>query len=74
MFTALSLFGFGVAVGVPVGAYSHKWLQRVTGAPAKLQSVSDAATALKTAASNAAHAAVDEAHAAAKAGVEKILS
>jgi hypothetical protein len=28
------------AVGVVVGAYSHKWLAKVTGAPANLSSAS----------------------------------
>lgn len=61
-------------VFIAIGAYSHKYLAKITGAPSNIRSTQDAADALKTAASKAAHAAVDEAHAVAKAGVEKILS
>lgn len=76
MFSILNilLFVLFALVFIAVGAYSHKWLQRVTGAPSNINSAADAATALKNAATKAAHATVDAAHAPAKAGIEKIPS
>lgn len=75
MLTALVLFGLAVLflAGVVIGAYSHKWLGAVTGAPSNIRSTVDAATALKTAASTAAHAAVDAAHGEAKAAIAKLV-
>lgn len=52
-------------IGLITGAYSHKWLQSVTGAPDKVTQA-NAVDSLKTAGSNAFHAAVDAAHAEAK--------
>jgi hypothetical protein len=76
MFSILNilLFALFALVFTAVGAYSHKWLQRVTGAPSNINSAADAADALKNAAAKAAHDTVDAAHATAKAGIEKILS
>ena len=45
----------GFVVGVPVGAYSHKWLAKVTGAPANIApTVSGATQAAKAVVENVA--------------------
>lgn len=69
----LGLIVLAFAVGLVVGAYSHKWLQKQTGAPSNIRSTADAAAALKNAASQAAHAAVDVAHGEAKAAIAKLV-
>lgn len=67
------LIVFVFCVGLIVGAYSHKWLQRETGAPSNIRSTADADAAFKNAASSAAHAAVDMAHGEAKAAIAKLV-
>lgn len=68
LFVALALL-----IGVAVGAYSHKWLAKVTGAPSNV-TLATAPAAIATVADHgvaAAHAAIDDVAAAAKATVTK---
>lgn len=61
------------AVSLVVGAYSHKWLASVTGAPAKLTTSNAAAavSSLVAHGTDAAHTAIDTAAADAKATIAK---
>ncbi len=69
MFTTLVFVALALLIGVAVGAYSHKWLAKVTGAPSNITSASaeSAVAALVAHGKGAALAAVDTAAEAAKA-------
>jgi hypothetical protein len=72
MLTLICLF-VALAIGVAVGAYSHKYLAKVTGAPSNLTvaSAPGAVAALVDHGVSVAHEAIDDAAAQAKATVAK---
>ena len=72
MLTLVAVAAVFLCAGIVVGAYSHKYLQRITGAPSNITSVTQAADAIKQAAANAAHSVADAAHADAKAAIAKL--
>jgi hypothetical protein len=74
MLTLVFAVLLALLIGIAVGAYSHKWLAKVTGAPSNL-TVATAPAALAAVADHgvaAAHAAIDDVAAAAKASVAKV--
>lgn len=72
MFMILLLIAV-LAAGVVIGAYSHKWLAKVTGAPSNLSAATAPAAigAVVAHGVDAAHAAIDAVAAVAKASVSK---
>lgn len=73
MFLILLLLAV-LAVGVVIGAYSHKWLAKVTGAPSNLSpaTAEAAASALLAHGTVAAMAAIDSTAEAAKVSILKV--
>lgn len=71
---ALILILLALVIGVVLGAYSHKWLAKETGAPANLSvaSASGAVSALVSHGTSEATKAIDSAASAAKASIAKV--